>query len=131
MPLKPRILSVGAPIWFFDVNRRVYRDRKVDPCGGPIWRKHWVKMLVTAETPRKWIIGLVLGDTKGHHQLVKTAVPGKEYLRSCGFAVDEAHIDELQWIEDHRNNLIDAIRVCNDADRLRVVAAALGWSPLP
>lgn len=131
MPPRPRLLSVGVPIWFFDKNRRVYRDRKTNPHDAPIWREHWVKMLVTAETPRKWIIGLTLGDTKGHHKLEKAAIPTREYLRSYGFALNEEHINELQWLEQHRLDLVDALWSCDDADRLRTVAAALGWSPSP
>ena len=37
-------VSVGSTVWVFDVNRRVYRERKPGETyagGGPIWREHW------------------------------------------------------------------------------------------
>ena len=130
MPYPPRILSVGAPIWYFDTNRRVYRDRRVDPRGAPIWREHWVKMMVTADTPRKWIIGHSLGDTKGVYKIDKAAIPDRTALWGRRFALDEEHIAEIQWIEEYRNDLANAVRACEDVARLRAAAAVLYWSPL-
>jgi len=108
---------VGDTIWVFDINRRVYREKKpgeVYARGGPIWREHWRPRKVVGETSRSWV--LERGDK----------VPKKGADPAC-FAFSEADIDRREWVNDNRHKIASMVERCNDYEKLMKLAAVMGF----
>lgn len=110
-------VSVGGTIWVFDINRRVYRERKpgeLYASGGPIWREHWQPRKVVGETSRSWVL------ERG------TKVPKKGADPSC-FAFSEADIDRRAWVNENQHKIARMVERCHDYETLRKVAASVGF----
>lgn len=123
----PESVRLGYPIYWFDVNRRIYAPRKEGEAyshGGPIYRNHWRRVRVTGETARTWIVNY--GATK----FSKVITPGMPFEPGKGLAWTAADVDELAWCHDHRHILADKIRAL-DAPTLIRIARLLGYEPLP
>jgi hypothetical protein len=63
----PDTFGVGSKVWIFDLNNRVYADKKIAKgqlwySGAPIWREHWVPKVITGETSRSWLVSSHEGD---------------------------------------------------------------------
>lgn len=110
-------VGVGSTVWVFDINRRVYRERKPGEkyaVGAPIWREHWVPRKIVGETVRSWVL------VQGGRVPKKGADP---HL----FSFSEADIARRAWVHDNRHLIERAVgRVC-DYDTLRSVAALIGY----
>lgn len=104
-------------IWIFDINRRRYR-RNADgrEYGSPIWREHWVKRRVVAETSRSWVL-------EGGKKVAKglKAVPGS------GVAFSEFEIDKLAYIHDNAYAISKAVADIKDYHLLCKIAALVGY----
>lgn len=110
-------VSVGGTVWVFDMNRRVYRERKpgkVYAGGGPIWREHWAPRKIVSETARSWVLDW------GGKVPKKNADPHR-------FAFSEADIDRRAWAHDNKWRLVRKLERCDDYDTLLRVAAMLGF----
>lgn len=107
----------------FDENRRVYPKQTLQkgqiwPSGRPIWREHWRPMQVIGETRVSWLVGFE-NSTLVQHKLPKTAV--KDGACPRDWALSEAHLDDLEWAEENRARLVEAVSRCRDARVLRAV----------
>lgn len=111
-------LAVGATIWRFDPNRRVYaKDRR----GAPIYREYWVPVNVVGETSRSWLAGYS-PSPKMHWK-----IPKKGPHR--GWAFTKQEIDDACWIHDYAYEIGQTVGRCDNAAVLRQVAALIGWAP--
>ena len=114
---------IGKTIWVFDENHRVYpRDDHGRTLGPPIWREFWRKMEVLGETQRKWLIGF---PGSKHLPPKPIKIPKKGSL-PWGFAWDEAEIDRLVWIHDHRHKIAESVRQCSDYEILVQIERLIG-----
>ena len=135
LPSDLRHLKVGDLLWFFDGDRRVYaRDEKGRAVGGPIWREHWVPMVVLAESPVAWwmarsIHSHLIGEPTEQLEFVVAAKLLKGRPLPGGWAFGSEHIDEMAWVQQHRPAISCAVSRCDDPAILRQVAALVGWSP--
>ena len=108
--------KVGDPVWVFDINRRVYAS---DGRGGPIWREHWVKRQITAETTRSWIVG------EGWAQI---KIP-KKGEQPHGIAWSEQEIERRAYVEENSHRIADKLRHIRDYETLSKVAELIGYLP--
>lgn len=113
-----RDIKIGDSVWFFDVNRRVYKqDQNGCSVGGPIWREHWRKELVIGETSRSWLVG---------HKYDLTKLPKKgDWPRD--WVASEAEVNDREWVEHHRYRISRAIDSIRDASTLRKIAELIGY----
>ena len=103
-------------IWVFDENHRRYRrDQNGRAYGGPIYRDHWVKREVVAETSRSWILNC------------GTKIP-KTGRRGVAFTEDEVNQDV--YIKDNGHKIADKVRFCNHYETLREVARLVGFKEI-
>ena len=102
------VLTVGANVWVFDPNRRVYGPDS----RAPIWREHWVKERVIGETRVSW---LITPEWRGRK------IPKREPLPWAILASEE-EIEHRAWIEANAHKLADEVRRCRDYDTLQAVA---------
>lgn len=110
-------VSVGGTVWVFDLNRRVYRERKpgeLYASGGPIWREHWRPRKVIGETARSWVLEW------------GAKVP-KKGADPAYFVFSEADIDRRSWVHENQHKISRMVESCNDYETLLKVAAALGF----
>lgn len=112
---------IGMPVWFFDVNRRVY-DKNSDALmfGRPIWREHWVKKEIVGETARSWLV-----DTCGGRHDLKWAVKYPKKGWPHNLALSEHEIDEAAFVEDNRVRVADMVRSNLSAEKLRQIIKIL------
>ena len=123
--------KVGDVVWFFDQNRRVYVNHGFSS-GAPIWREHWVKMVVCAENKRSIFVGESMGRSK---RTDKAQWSNGE--TPAGYARDEQEIAALRWAKDNVFPIVR--RVQNDATPAQLAAIAdllgyqegEGWEPRP
>lgn len=115
-------IAVGDPIWYFDINNRVYRkDAGHSHDSGPIYREHWVKRIIVGETSRSWLIGY------DHGLRVLNKVPKKGPHPGWAFSIEE--IEDDCWIHEHRYKMSRAVSCISSAATLREVARVIGWKP--
>jgi hypothetical protein len=110
-------IGVGSTIWRFDPNRRVYpkpETGRILPSCGPIYREHWVPVVITGETSRSWLWG--------HRRDVKIPKRGPH----PGFAFTQEEVDDDVWARASRHRVSRAVEHCQDVTKLRQVAAILG-----
>lgn len=129
-------LRVGGTLWFFDVNRRHYAK----PAPGRVWgemiyRQSWVERHIVGETRTSWLVlphKPSKGVTYGPRETIKLAKAAFAN-GGCpqGWALDEAHVDRLTWVHDHRPDLSRLVLECDSYEKLRAVAEAIGYVPPP
>lgn len=110
-------VGVGGTVWIFDLNHRVYRERRQGEKyagGGPIWREHWVPRKIVGETARSWVL-----EWGG-----KVPKKGADLSR---IAFSAADIDRRAWVHDNRFLIERAISRIDDYETLRAVAALIGY----
>lgn len=116
---KKPTLKIGSPIWVFDPNRRVYpKNRTV--ASAPIWREHWVKMRIVADTRVSWLYAF--SEKSWSEQKVPKRVFTKPYLDLSfgeqvtrrGFALSNAEIGERERAKALYPKVIEAVRRCDD-----------------
>lgn len=121
-------VKVGDPIWFFDVNHRVYEKDPTTgrPTGGPIWRKHWVQKEIIDETRVSWVVGYPKS------RFAEAKLAKKDFADGgCprGWATSPEHIEGLEWVEEHAWKIGEAVRGLRNSDMLKRVAAIVGYVP--
>lgn len=110
-------LKVGAKIFRFDPNRRIYKKDPVtgrDGRGGPIWREHWSEVEITGETSRSWVFRW------------NEKIPKKGPL-PWGYLLNAEEVDRAAWAHDNIYEICEAVRRCRDYDKLRAIAELIGW----
>lgn len=112
--------SAPAPkfpdIWYFDENHRVYkRDDKGRALGGPIWREHWVKLIIVGETRVSWV-------TNRGAKIAKKRDPNAWW-----HAYSLQDIEDQAWMRSHRSHLADVLTRCNSVAALRTIAGILEY----
>ena len=102
--------SIGATVWRFDENYRVYKNKH----GGPDYRSHWRECRITAETTRSWIAGPYGKIPKrGDHD---------------GWALSVKEVDDDVWAKDTRCKIVRLVERC-DVHTLRNIANIIGYKP--
>lgn len=126
MPQRERLpLAVGATVWRFDENRRIYnkptKPGQIYSSGPPIWREHWVPYVIDGETSRSWLIGANLTRAYGHYKLPKVGPLPR------GWAISEAEIDQAEWVQSNKYKLCRAVEYVTDYTTLRAIAELIGY----
>lgn len=128
----PPLLSVGQTIFYYDDNRRKYLPGR----GDTVWSYHWVPRRVFDETRMYWLLTLATDQSKkeenpGVLHRISKKVTTKEELRRAGFAFDENHLLDLEWVESRLHEIARTLYACKDPEKLRSVATALGMTIAP
>lgn len=119
---------IGRRVWFFDQNRRVYRrDATGRAVGSPIWREHWRAAVVCRETPRYWLVGHAI-DSNVTLANCLTKIP-KNGKPPSDVVFDEAAIERLAWVAEHRMALVNKLKTVECPDTLRKIAELIGFEP--
>lgn len=106
-------VKVGDNIWVFNINRRIYRRNENGKyIGGPIWKEHWEKHIITGETSRSWLFGY------------GQKIPKKNAQNVC-YSLDE--IEKLAFVKDNQYKIADAVRRVNDCDLLMQIAKLINY----
>lgn len=116
-----RDLKVGDHLWYFDINRRVYRS---EAGSGPIWREHWVKMQIVGETGVSWIVGPGNHPMKVHK---KKLAAGTLLL----WATSEGDVAKEEWVSQNSYRLSNAVSGCKNYDTLKKIAELVGYKDRP
>jgi hypothetical protein len=110
-------LKVGSTVWYHDVNHRVYTKPKVGRLWGEIIpRASWRPLKITGETSRSWI-------TASGTKLPKKGEWHPHWVQT------ESEVDDWEWQRVHCHPIADAVRGLRDADKLRQIAALIGYVP--
>lgn len=106
-------VSIGDPVWVFDINVRKYRkDENGRSFGGPIWREHWRQQEIVGETRRSWITNC------------GTKIP-KSGANGVAFSLEE--IEREAFIQENRHRIADGVRGVKDYDLLKKIADLIGY----
>jgi len=111
-------MSTDKPthVWVFDENRRIYPvTAPGEISGSPIYREHWVKCEIIAETARSWLI-----DPREGVKVLKRGVDPRRFLFS------EKDVDDDVWANDHRYRIERLIHTLSP-EKLRQVAELIGY----
>lgn len=118
-------IKIGSKFWMFDGNRRKY---KKDHFGGPIYERHFFEVQVIGETSRSWIIGHI-----GYNQEIFKA-PKSDPFKSKGSEFGlvkkiftEKMKDDDIWVNSHKIEIIDRLRMTKDADLFKRIAKEIGY----
>lgn len=106
---------IGKTVWRFDRNHRVYDKGKIT---GPIYREHWVPIVIFGETSRSWLAGYEFDPYK---------IPKKGPHHP--FALSEQEVEDDCWRQEHRYSISRQVERVTDVEILRKIAALVGWSP--
>ena len=118
---KQAAIKVGDPIWYFDVNRRVYRkDAKGRSMGSSIWAEHWREYAIIGQTSRSWIVGTESGRVFGK-------IPKNKYCSWQGYARSKEEIQQGAYIEKNRYAISERLRNIDDYFVLLQIAAMIGY----
>jgi len=114
-------IKVGDPIWFFDVNCRVYRkDATGRSMAGPIWAEHWREYAIIGETSRSWIVGTESG-------CVFNKIPKNKLHSWRGYAHSKEEIQQGAYIDRNRYAIAERLRRIDDYAVLRQIATLIGY----
>ena len=114
-------VNVGDPIWYFDVNCRVYRkDANGRSMGGPIWAEHWREYAIIGQTSRSWIVGTESGCIFGK-------IPKNKHCSWRGYARSKEEIQQKAYIEENRYAISEKLRSIDDYAVLRQIATLIGY----
>ena len=119
-------IGLGSPLWMFDENHREYSAPEPGRLyGRVIWRKHWRRMEVVGETRVSWLVGWP-GSSAARRDVAKLPKSAFRYGKCPrGWAFSESHLDELEWVHEHRHEASERVLSCEDPRVLRAVWAAL------
>lgn len=121
-------LRVGGYVFFYDVNRRVYAERHSGfSTGAPIFRGSFCRLAIVGETKVSWIVGDVWFGGRTINKMPKRGP--WPYLGA--FYPDVESVNDACWVAANRVAIIDTVRRCTDADKLRAVAALLALPETP
>lgn len=108
-----RKVSVGDPVWVFDINIRKYRkDENGRSFGGPIWREHWRQQEIVGETSRSWI-------TNFGAKILKSGAKG------VAFSVEE--VEREAFVQENRHLIAAGVRDVKDYGLLKKIADLIGY----
>jgi hypothetical protein len=123
VPEQPAPIAIGAPVWVFDENRRVYEhDGSGRPVGSPLRREHWRPWVVVGETRASWIIGPPGSNTSQSWATRK--VPKKGPWHDIAWSLSDVNADV--WAHEHRWRIEHMVQRCSP-DVLRRVADLVGY----
>lgn len=106
-------MQIGDTVWFFDGNRRVYRDGS----SGPVYREHWFPAKIVGETSRSWI------TDNWNRKIPKKGLPGH------GVALTAEDVEKDVWMNTHAYRVYEQIQRCRDYDTIRKIADLIGYKP--
>lgn len=107
-------LKIGDTVWFFDVNRRIYKDHEL------IYREHFVPLKIVGENKMSWLL-------EHGHKCKK----GTLTISAQGFG--EYHFyrqDDMEkriYLHNHRHKIAAAISDLKNVDLLREIAKSIGY----
>lgn len=79
-------LSIGSIVYLFDPNHRVYpKDENGRNKWGsnPIYREHFVPVVITGETARSWIVDRYRSQIKINKKII--AATGSQLMRQSNY----------------------------------------------
>ena len=106
-------IKIGDTVFMFDINRRKYGPDR----SGPVYREHFYPVTVTGETSRSWIVG-------PNYAPIKVSKKNPWAVLATTEMVEEA-----VWVETNRYKIERAVGALRDADKLRQIAAIVGYQP--
>lgn len=111
-------LRVGATIWTFDGNRRVYKQGQ----SGPVYREYFVARVVTGENRSSW---LMAGDYRVDKKTLLLKKPSSDgyFGMKPDVYLSEQEVDDACYVNDYRHQIAESVLECKDASLLRQVAA--------
>lgn len=118
---------IGATVWHFDENRRVYTHDDGTRSSGPIWRKHWEPWVIVGETSRSWIALPSSWYIKDPASKFARKLPKKGVLSTWCWSEEE--IDRRAWAREHKYKIADRVQRVVDPDVLKKIAELVGYEP--
>lgn len=118
-------LKIGDTVWVFEINRRVYPRGEKGLHSAPIYREHFMPYEVIGQTSRSWLIG-----ASGGHEICKVSIKdpfGKQRGDGAPRIYDEAGVDDMCWLNDHRYKLMRKIEYQATPAQLREIAKIVGY----
>jgi hypothetical protein len=125
--MTPLKLCIGHPVWLYDENHRVYTDRGPSGTHGQlIWREHWQKYEIIAETRVSWSVGTIHDNGRIFEKVKLPKKNPREKEWYVAFSKEE--IDERVWIYENAYDLGEFIgRKLKDYKLLREIATLVGY----
>lgn len=119
--------ALNAVIWRFDENRRVYPKKvgKFDAGSSPIWREHWVRMIVWGQNSRSWLVDHYFDSD--HQWTPRAAFKLPKKGPWPGWAFSEADIDELEWLHLNGWKIVNRLGTMKDPAIMRQIAKLMGY----
>lgn len=126
-PTPDPTLKVGSRIWRFDSNRRVYRKPNSFSGGGIIFEEYFQPHVITGETRQSWLVQTTTWG--GPDKINKQTMLEKD--RSFTYRwFSDAQKEAAIWKEHHALRLVEYVRQVDDVDKLKQIAALVGYDPL-
>jgi hypothetical protein len=135
----PDTFGVGSKVWVFDLNHRVYADKKIAKgqlwySGAPIWREHWVPKVITGETSRSWLVSTYEGDR------FPTKLSKAELANGTlhGVLTSQADVDAACYVNKHAFSIAERVQRLptigpgagvKTAEVLKQIAVLVGYEP--
>lgn len=118
MAIKNKInsLKVGQTVYYFDQNRRVYREDK----SGPIYKEYFRPLEIKDENDKEFILDW--GTINKRSGLLR-------FNRDRGTVrfFTEEEKEDMTYIEDNGYKLADKVRHIKDAGKLKMIAKILDF----
>jgi hypothetical protein len=124
---KPVVPSLFPfPIWRFDENRRRYTTVPKGAFGELIWREHWHKAYVVGETRVSWLVSFS-STGPGQIKVSKRDLAAGKIAHQ--WTLTEEGVDDATWVHENAYRIGEAVRRTRDPEKLRRVAAIVGYEP--
>lgn len=113
---------IGETLYLHDGNRRRYVK---DEHGKSVMDRAscYIPVEIVGETPKSWIAMHYGREIKINKKDLSTASLGVAYSR---YAYTAQQVEDRLWRENNQHDLVNAIRDCQDVQKLRQIAAILG-----
>lgn len=109
-------MKIGDEIFYYDENHRVYeKDSNGRSFGGPIFKEHFRRGIITGETRDYWLI-----DSWGMR------IKKKPVDLKFGVLTQE-QVEDLVWLAVNRYKLVEKIKYSNDIVILKKIAELIGY----
>lgn len=108
--------KVGDTVWFFDSQMNRYEDGKYK--GRGVWKE----VVIEAETRSSFIVGREKYDKK------TGVVRGTRDYSASLFLFGEKDKDDREW-RQRSDRIGERVQRCDDIEKLKQIAAIIGWSP--
>ena len=124
-------MKIGDPVWLFDDNRRVYPEGgRTFGGGGPIYREHFVEMVISGETAKSWIVSRGRCE---HGKIPKIGDGDTRAMKNGAWRstiyLSRVAVEDDIYCHDNRVRIADDVRRA-DAATLRAIDALLKAPPV-